>query len=126
MRLPGRRTTVERLRPVALAALAVTLAAPAGAGTLDDRALARALEQTAEAARDGRAEGGGALAAQIARLARADAAHRARFARAAAVAGSGDAAGRVEQARAAYEAGQGRLLALLREAQNAQGEAAAP
>ena len=125
MRLLERRTTVGRFRPVAFAALAaLTLAAPGGAGTLDDRALSRALEQTAGAVRDGRAEGG-ALAAQIARLARADAAHRARFARAAAVAGSGDAAGRVEQARAAYEAGQGRLLALLREAQNAQGEAAA-
>jgi RHS repeat-associated protein len=126
MRLPGLSTTVGRIRPVAVAALAVALAASGRAGTLDDRALARALEDGASALREGRsAEARAALRAQLARLERADAAHRARFARAAGVAGSGDAAGRVEQARAAYDAGQGRLLALLREAQAAQGPAAA-
>ncbi|MET0557018.1 MAG: transglutaminase-like domain-containing protein, partial [Vicinamibacteria bacterium] len=114
MRFRGRGMAGGVLRAAAFGALAASLGTTGRAGTLDDRALAQALEESDDALRAGRSAG--ALAAQIARLSRADAAHRARFARAEQVASSGGAAERLARAREAYDAGQGRLLALVREA----------
>lgn len=103
------------LRSAALVALALAPPSPVRAAAIEARSLGLALERGSEALSMGNSDGARrALREALARLERADAAHRARFERAAQVAPSGDAAQRREQAQAAYEAGQGRLLRLLR------------